>query len=97
MAATTATGAGAPSTATEAGTRIAPAMKPAGATQRSITAAATGRTTGRTIRTAAGSSVSPSRAESGQPARLRDRRRAGTQGGSYEKEPAWISANSVNG
>src|SRR5688500_2030674 len=97
MAVTTATGAGARSTATAAGTRIVPAMKPAGVTRRFTTAAAIGRTTGRTTRTAAGSSVSPSRAESGLPARLRDRRWAGTQGGSYVKEPAWTSANFVNG
>ena len=31
------------------------------------------------------------------PARLRDRRRAGTQGGVFRKEPAWTSANFVNG
>ena len=31
------------------------------------------------------------------PARLRDRRRAGTQGGVFRKEPAWTSANCVNG
>src|SRR5688572_5809625 len=97
MAVTTATGAGVPSTATAAVTRIAPVTKPGGATPRSITVAATARTTGRTTRRAAGTSASRSRAEAESTGPL-----ARSQAGRYtrrvfRKEPAWTSANCVNG